>query len=99
MSLIIKQKMDGSAKPRITLEMCRSGANTRAAVPERVVLPRLTDVAHMVLRIMTALVGLDRIPQGGLDDVALPAPISQMCTFSSGSATVAGDILCPRTSQ
>ena len=47
MALILKQKEDGSVKRRIILDM-RSFGNSRAKTDERIVLPRLTDVVHML---------------------------------------------------
>ena len=48
MALILKEKEDESIKRRIILDMKRSLGNSRAKVEERIVLPRLTDVIHML---------------------------------------------------
>ena len=53
MALLIKQKPDGSTKRRIILDMRRSKGNSRASIPERIVLPRVVDVVSM-LRAMWA---------------------------------------------
>lgn len=42
--MILKPKPDGSVKKRIVIDMLRSGGNGRAEVPERIVLPRVSDV-------------------------------------------------------
>eukprot|EP00913_Durusdinium_trenchii_P013258 g12445.t1 len=44
LALILKPKPDGSVKKRIVIDMLRSGGNGRAEVPERIVLPRVSDV-------------------------------------------------------
>ena len=48
MTLILKQKEDGSVKRHIILDMRGSLGNARARADERTVLPRLTDVTHML---------------------------------------------------
>ena len=48
MAFILKQKEDGSIKRRIILDMRRSQGNARSKTDERIVLPRLTDVVHML---------------------------------------------------
>ena len=48
MALILKQKDDGSIKRRIILDMKRSQGNSRAKTDESIVLPRLTDVVHIL---------------------------------------------------
>ncbi len=48
MALILKEKPDGSTKRRIVLDMRRSSGNARAAVDERIVLPRMVDVTAML---------------------------------------------------
>lgn len=48
MALILKQKDDGSTKRRIILDMRRSQGNSRAKTDESIVLPRLTDVVHIL---------------------------------------------------
>ena len=53
MALLLKQKPDGSTKRRIILDMRRSKGNSRASIPERIVLPRVVDVVSM-LRAMWA---------------------------------------------
>ena len=40
LALILKPKADGSVKKRIVIDMLRSGGNSRADAPERIVLPR-----------------------------------------------------------
>ena len=44
MALIQKVKDDGRIKNRVIVDMPRSGGNSRATVPERLVLPRVIDV-------------------------------------------------------
>ena len=44
LALILKPKVDGSVKKRIVIDMLRSGGNSRAEVPEHIVLPRVSDV-------------------------------------------------------
>lgn len=44
LALILKTKDDGTKKARIILDMRRSGGNSRCRVPERITLPRATDV-------------------------------------------------------
>ena len=45
MAFIQKTKDDGKVKNRIVVDMRRSGGNSRSQVPERLVLPRVTDVS------------------------------------------------------
>ena len=51
MALIRKTKEDGTTKDRIIVDMLRSGGNARARVPERLVLPRVTDVIQGARRL------------------------------------------------
>ena len=44
LAIILKLKDDGSTKSRIILDMRRSGGNSRCRAPERITLPRATDV-------------------------------------------------------
>ena len=46
LALILKVKEDGTKKSRIILDMKRSGGNARCRVPERITLPRATDVVE-----------------------------------------------------
>ena len=46
LALILKVKEDGSRKSRIILDMRKSGGNARCRVPERITLPRATDVVE-----------------------------------------------------
>ena len=47
-----KQKPDGSTKIRLIHDLRRSGINARITLHERIVLPRLTDVARDALDLM-----------------------------------------------
>ena len=51
MALIQKVKEDGTTKNRIIVDMRRSGGNARCRVPERLVLPRVTDVIQGARRL------------------------------------------------
>ena len=51
MALIQKVKENGTTKNRIIVDMRRSGGNARARVPERLVLPRVTDVIQGARRL------------------------------------------------
>ena len=51
MALIQKVKDDGKVKNRIIVDMLRSGGNSRARVPERLVLPRVVDVVDGARRL------------------------------------------------
>ena len=51
LALITKEKSDGSLKRRIIIDLLRSGGNSRARVPERIVLPRCTDVVESMRRL------------------------------------------------
>ena len=44
MALLTKVKDSGAIKRRLIVDMLRSGGNSRARVPERIILPRLCDV-------------------------------------------------------
>lgn len=44
MALIVKHKRDGSKKRRIIVDLRRSGANSRSLCPERIVLPRPSEI-------------------------------------------------------
>ena len=46
LAIILKVKEDGSRKSRIILDMRKSGGNARCRVPERITLPRATDVVE-----------------------------------------------------
>ena len=48
LACIHKVRDDGSAKTRIIVDLLRSDGNRRARVPERVILPRASDVCDMV---------------------------------------------------
>ena len=54
MALIQKVKEDGKVKNRIVVDMLRSGGNSRAQVPERLVLPRVMDVLESARRLWAA---------------------------------------------
>lgn len=49
LALILKQKDDGSVKSRIIMDLRRSGGNARCRVPERIVLPRVSDVVDSLV--------------------------------------------------
>ena len=49
LALILKAKDDGSVKSRIILDLRRSGGNSRCKVPERVTLPRVSDVVDSLV--------------------------------------------------
>ena len=51
LALILKEKPDGSTKRRIVIDLKRSNGNNRSQVPERLTLPRPSDVAAS-LRVM-----------------------------------------------
>lgn len=44
LALITKAKDSGVKKLRIIIDLLRSGGNDRARVPERIILPRISDV-------------------------------------------------------
>ena len=46
LAIILKVKEDGTRKSRIILDMRKSGGNARCRVPERITLPRATDVVE-----------------------------------------------------
>ena len=48
LACIHKLKDDGSSKTRIIVDLLRSDGNRRARVPERIILPRASDVIDMV---------------------------------------------------
>ena len=50
--VVAKQKPDGSTKIRLIHDLRRSGINARITLHERIVLPRLTDVARDDLDLM-----------------------------------------------
>ena len=52
LAIIVKEKVDGTVKRRVIVDLRRSGANAIARVPERPVLPRLMDAAHSVTNIL-----------------------------------------------
>ena len=51
LALITKQKSEDVIKRRIIIDLLRSGGNERARVPERIILPRGTDVVEMMKRL------------------------------------------------
>ena len=51
LALTTKEKGDGSIKRRIIIDLLRSGGNARARVPERLVLPRCTDMIESMRRL------------------------------------------------
>ena len=56
MAALTKTREDGSLKLRLIIDMLRSGVNEHVRVHERIVLPRLSDMAE-------GLVDLARGPQ------------------------------------
>ena len=58
LALILKEKADGSVKRRIIIDMRRSDGNRRAAVPERITLPRLCDITAMLRRMWSTKLSL-----------------------------------------
>ena len=46
--MIAKQKSEDVIKRRLIIDLLRSGGNERARVPERIILPRGTDVINMM---------------------------------------------------
>ena len=58
MSIIVKVRRDGVKKIRIVIDMRRSGANRKARIPERPVLPRPCDAVADGLAVMR-----DRLPR------------------------------------
>ena len=51
LALISKQKESGTWKHRIITDLLRSGGNERSVVPERIVLPRISDFVQGVQRL------------------------------------------------
>jgi hypothetical protein len=49
MAAVIKTREDGSKKVRLITDMLRSGANLRVRLPERLILPRATEVVENAL--------------------------------------------------
>ena len=49
LAMILKQKDDGTVKSRIIMDLRRSGGNSRCKVPERIVLPRVSDVVDSLV--------------------------------------------------
>ena len=47
LGLILKERPDGSTKRRIILDLRRSGGNLKSRLPEKLVLPRLSDLISM----------------------------------------------------
>ena len=47
LGLILKEKEDGTMKRRIIIDLCRSGGNSKSALPERLTLPRPVDAVRM----------------------------------------------------
>ena len=62
LGLIIKIKQDGTEKPRIIVDLRRSGVNARTLTPQRPVLPRIGDAVEALLDLMEGL------EQGPLQD-------------------------------
>ena len=58
MALITKVRRDGVTKHRIIVDMRRSGANARARIPERPVLPRPCDAVQDAIEVFK-----DRTPR------------------------------------
>ncbi|CAK0835747.1 unnamed protein product [Prorocentrum cordatum] len=61
-ALLVKTREDGSTKARIIIDLLRSGVNGGVALPERVVLPRLSDLTAAVLDLMEIDVRADWHP-------------------------------------
>ena len=49
LACLLKQRSDGSWKVRFIIDLLRSGTNGQCSVPQRVVLPRVQDVANDIL--------------------------------------------------
>ena len=48
LALILKTREDGTLKKRIVIDLRRSGGNSKAVLPERLILPRPSDCLEMV---------------------------------------------------
>ena len=48
LGLVLKVKDDGSKKRRIVIDLRRSGGNAKSVLPEKLVLPRLTDGVRLI---------------------------------------------------
>eukprot|EP00435_Cladocopium_sp_Y103_P014598 s616_g3.t1 len=62
LALITKHKESGEVKHRIIVDLLRSGGNLRAAVPERIVLPRISDLVASIRKLWA-----QRDPQAEVD--------------------------------
>ena len=51
LGLVLKTKKSGEKKRRIVIDLRRSGGNSKSRLPERLVLPRLTDAVRMMKEI------------------------------------------------
>ena len=51
-ALLLKERDDGSTKIRAIIDLRRSGGNAEVVLPERVVLPRLSDLVNSALDLM-----------------------------------------------
>ena len=51
-TLLLKTREDGTTKVRLTIDLRRPGGNGGVELPERVVLPRLSDLTNSVLYLM-----------------------------------------------
>ena len=51
LGLVLKIKDDGQKKRRIVIDLRRSGGNTKSVLPEKLVLPRLTDGVKLIKEI------------------------------------------------
>jgi hypothetical protein len=51
-ALIVKEKVDGSMKTRLIVDMRRSGVNGGVVVTERIVLPRISDFTGSIIDLM-----------------------------------------------
>ena len=52
MALIVKERDDGTLKVRMVIDLRRSGGNGEVNLPERVVLPRLSDFTASITNLL-----------------------------------------------
>eukprot|EP00438_Fugacium_kawagutii_P033982 Skav228940 [mRNA] locus=scaffold2181:359534:359893:- [translate_table: standard] len=48
LGLVLKTKDTGEIKRRIVIDLRRSGGNAKSVLPEKLILPRVVDVIHML---------------------------------------------------
>lgn len=77
LALSTKVKDTGAKKLRVTIDLFRSGGNARAKVPERIILPRISDVVASLRELFKRREALDNV--GDWEMELISADLADAC--------------------